>query len=175
VGAASAGLSDSLLVAVRQRPTFSVGRTDRQTQGVLVSKHALLYNGDNKPDDELFCKTAWLAWGKLVGCLGGICSQRSMVKPMSIQFQWDAQKAARNQRKHRISFAEAATVFRDPLASVFDDKDHSEEEYREIIIGHSIRHQLLVVSFTERGDVIRIISARKANREEREDYESAKR
>ena len=57
----------------------------------------------------------------------------------------------------------------------FDDEDHSEEEYREIIIGHSIRHRLLVVSFTERGDVIRIISARKADREEREDYENAKR
>jgi uncharacterized DUF497 family protein len=98
-----------------------------------------------------------------------------MVKRMDIQFQWDARKAARNVRKHRVTFAEAATVFRDPLAFIFDDEDHSEEEYREIIIGRSIRQQLVVVSFTERGDVIRIISARKANREERGDYESAKR
>jgi len=94
---------------------------------------------------------------------------------MSIQFQWNAQKAARNVRKHHVTFAEAAMVFRDPLAFIFDDEEHSEEEYREIIIGHSIRHQLLVVSFTERGDVIRIISARRADREEREGYENAKR
>jgi len=98
-----------------------------------------------------------------------------MVKRMNIQFQWDAQKAARNEKKHRVTFAEAVTVFRDPLAFIFDDEEHSEEEYREIIIGHSIQHRLLIVSFTERGDVIRIISARKADREEREDYESAKR
>lgn len=69
----------------------------------------------------------------------------------------------------------AATVLRDPLALIFNDKEHSEKEHREIIIGHSIRHRLLVVSFTERGDVIRIISARKADREEHEDYENAKR
>ncbi len=66
-------------------------------------------------------------------------------------------------------------VFRDPLAFIFDDEEHAEEEYREIIIGHSSRNRPLVVSFTERGDVIRIIGARKADREEREDYESAKR
>ena len=70
---------------------------------------------------------------------------------------------------------EAVTVFRDPPALIFDDEEHSEEEYREIIIGHSLRHGLLVVSFSERGDVIRIISARKANRKEREDYENARR
>ncbi len=98
-----------------------------------------------------------------------------MVKRMNIQFQWDTQKATKNARKQRVTFAEAATVFRDPLAFIFDDEDHSTEEYREIIIGHSIRHRLLIVSFTERGDVIRIIGARKADREEREDYESAKR
>lgn len=94
---------------------------------------------------------------------------------MNMQFQWDAQKADRNERKHRVTFAEAATVFRDPLAFVFDDQDHSEEECREIIIGHSTRHRLLVISFTERGDVIRIISARRADREECEDYENTKR
>jgi hypothetical protein len=70
---------------------------------------------------------------------------------------------------------EAATVFQDPLAFIFDDEDHSVEEHREIIIGHSKRDRLLVVAFTERDDVIRIISARKANRKEREDYENARR
>jgi len=94
---------------------------------------------------------------------------------MSLRFQWNAQKAVRNERKHRVTFAEAATVFRDPLAEIFDDEEHSEEEYREIIIGRSDRHRLIVVSFTESGDVIRIISARKADREECEDYENANR
>lgn len=73
---------------------------------------------------------------------------------MSVQFQWDAQKAAQNEKKHRITFAEATTVFRDPLALIFDDEEHSTEEYREIIIGHSSRNRLLIVSFTERNEAI---------------------
>jgi len=94
---------------------------------------------------------------------------------MSVQFQWDPQKAANNAQKHRVTFSEAATVFQDPLAFIFDDEGHSAEEHREIIIGHSNHHRVLVVSFTEREDVIRIVSARRADREEREDYEKAKR
>jgi hypothetical protein len=70
---------------------------------------------------------------------------------------------------------EAATVFHDPLAFIFDDEEHSVEEYREIILGHSRRERLLVVVFTERDDAIRIISARKANPREREGYENARR
>jgi len=66
-------------------------------------------------------------------------------------------------------------VFQDPLAFVFDDKEHSIEERREIIVGHSKRDRLLVVAFTERDDVIRVISARRADREEREGYENTKR
>ena len=94
---------------------------------------------------------------------------------MSIRFQWDPQKAASNVTKHGVPFVEAATVFQDPLAFIFDDEEHSIEEYREIIIGHSKRERILVVSFTERDDVIRIISARKADRKEREGYENARR
>jgi len=94
---------------------------------------------------------------------------------MSVQFQWDPQKAANNAQKHRVTFSEAATVFQDPLAFIFDDEGHSAEELRESIIGHSNHHRVLVVSFTEREDVIRIVSARRADREEREDYEKAKR
>jgi uncharacterized DUF497 family protein len=70
-----------------------------------------------------------------------------------------------------VSFEEAATVFANPLAAIFPDPDHSEQEHREIIVGHSDRHRLLVVSFTERGETIRIISARKATKRERKDYE----
>ena len=91
---------------------------------------------------------------------------------MSVQFEWDWNKAALNLRKHRVSFDEASTAFNDPLACIFDDEDHSAEEVREIIIGHSIKGRLLIVSFTERAkDVIRIVSARPVTPREREDYE----
>ncbi|MBM4084515.1 MAG: BrnT family toxin [Planctomycetes bacterium] len=91
---------------------------------------------------------------------------------MGVTFEWDPNKAALNLRKHGVSFDEASTVFDDPLARIFDDEDHSAAEAREIIIGHSIADRLLIVSFTERSeDVIRIISARRASRRERRDYE----
>ena len=75
-------------------------------------------------------------------------------------------------RQHRVSFAEAVSVFSDPLARIFPDEEHSAEELREIIIGHSPAKRLLLVSFmeSEMGRV-RIISARRATREEQYDYE----
>lgn len=95
---------------------------------------------------------------------------------MSLRFEWDSKKAASNVAKHGVTFDEATTVFGDPLAVIFDDEDHSQNERREIIIGHSILGQLLLVSFTERDKmVVRIISARKANRRERKDYEESTR
>ena len=90
---------------------------------------------------------------------------------MSLEFEWDSRKAAANRRKHGVTFEEAATVFGDPLALVFSDEDHSIGEQREIMIGHSDRHQLLLVAFTERGGKIRIISARQVTNRERRDYE----
>lgn len=66
-------------------------------------------------------------------------------------------------------------MFQDPLAFIFDDEEHSVEEHREIIIGHSKQGRLLMAAFIERDDVIRMISARRADREERKDYENAKR
>ena len=90
---------------------------------------------------------------------------------MNLCFELDVNKATANTAKHGVSFEEAATVFRDPIAAIFDDEDHSDEESREIIIGHSDRNRLLLVCFTERDDAIRIISARKATRRERRDYE----
>lgn len=90
-----------------------------------------------------------------------------------MQFEWDPEKAASNLKKHGVSFKEAESAFGDPLASVFLDEDHSIEEKREIIIGYSERQRLLVISFTERaGDVIRIISARRADPEERRTHEN---
>ena len=90
---------------------------------------------------------------------------------MSLKFEWDPKKAASNLSKHGVSFEEALTVFGDPLARIFDDEDHSIEEQREIIIGHSVKERLLVVCFTSQGESVRILSARKATRKERKDYE----
>jgi uncharacterized DUF497 family protein len=90
---------------------------------------------------------------------------------MTLEFEWHQDKAALNKKKHGVTFEEAATVFGDPLAAIFDDVIHSEEEQREIIIGHSVKSRLLLVSFTERGKAIRIISARRATKQERRDYE----
>jgi len=88
-----------------------------------------------------------------------------------MKFEWDNQKAERNKIKHGVSFEEAETVFSDPLAVIFDDEWHSTSETREIIIGLTTDKRLLLVSFTERLDHIRLISAREATRKERQDYE----
>jgi len=90
---------------------------------------------------------------------------------MSLVFEWDREKARRNRAKHAVSFDEALTVFADPLGRIFSDPAHSVEESREIIVGHSRRRRLLVVSFAERGDSVRIISARRATKNERHDYQ----
>lgn len=92
---------------------------------------------------------------------------------MDLQFEWDLKKAEENLRDHGVSFEEALTVFRDPLARIIDDPDHSADERREIIIGHSDKPRLLLVSFTERSPKIRIISARSATKRERRDYEQS--
>ena len=90
---------------------------------------------------------------------------------MALQFAWDARKAAANLRKHGVSFAEAATAFGDPLSITIPDPDHSEDEARFLLIGRSARQHLVVVAHVERGDIIRIISARPATRRERTEYE----
>jgi uncharacterized DUF497 family protein len=88
-----------------------------------------------------------------------------------MEFEWDRQKAAKNLRKHKVTFNEAATVFDDPLSVTVTDPDHSAEEDRFIIVGQSYRRCLLIVSFAERGDRIRIISARELTPAERRAYE----
>jgi uncharacterized DUF497 family protein len=88
-----------------------------------------------------------------------------------MEFEWDESKAAASLKKHGVSFDEAETVFDNVLAVIFDDEAHSEGERREIMIGHFRSNRLLLISFTERSNVIRIISARLATRREREDYE----
>jgi uncharacterized DUF497 family protein len=88
-----------------------------------------------------------------------------------MEFEWDRGKAAVNRRKHRVGFEEAVTVFADPLARIFDDPDHSMAEHREIIVGRSSRQRLLIVCFTERGSTVRIITARRASKQEQKSYE----
>ena len=90
---------------------------------------------------------------------------------MSLRFVWDEAKSAANLSKHRISFEEALTVFADPLARVFDDEEHSANEPREIIIGHTVSNRLVLVCFTQRGQTLRLFSARRATRREPQDYE----
>jgi uncharacterized DUF497 family protein len=88
-----------------------------------------------------------------------------------MQFEWNKNKAVKNLSKHRVSFEEAKTVFDDPLYVDFYDPEHSESEERYLIVGESDRGRLLIVSYTERGDVIRLISAREVTQNEREAYE----
>lgn len=89
-----------------------------------------------------------------------------------MKFEWDLRKAEKNFLKHGVSFDEASTVFGDPLAATVDDLEHSQSENRYITIGNSIKNRLLVVIHTDRGDRIRIISARQASARERKQYES---
>jgi hypothetical protein len=88
-----------------------------------------------------------------------------------MQFDWDENKAEHNLSKHGVSFEEAKTVFDDLLYVDFYDPDHSEDEERYLIVGQSSRGRLLIVSYTERGDSTRLISAREVTRTEREAYE----
>ena len=90
-----------------------------------------------------------------------------------MRFEWDAGKASSNLRRHSVSFPDAITIFADPLARIHADPDHSTGESREIIIGRTANGQLLLVSFVEREDSVRLISARRATRRERHEYEEA--
>ena len=90
---------------------------------------------------------------------------------MPLNFEWDGRKAKANVAKHGVSFEEAATVFADPLSLTIPDPDHSQVEERFIILGKSHTGKLLVVVHTERGDNLRIISARRASRRERKNHE----
>jgi len=91
-----------------------------------------------------------------------------------LKFARDPAKAATNLRKHGISFAEAETAFGDPLSICIPDPDHSVDEERFILMGLTEQGTLVLVSFTEAEDTIRIINARRANRAERRDYEQGK-
>ena len=88
-----------------------------------------------------------------------------------MEFEWDPKKAAANLTKHGVSFQEATTVFDNLLSVTVPDPDHSFEEHRLIIVGESHRGRVLIVSHVERGERIRIVSARELTRAERDVYE----
>jgi hypothetical protein len=90
---------------------------------------------------------------------------------MGYIFEWDVKKAEANWKKHGVGFDEASTVFGDPLALLMPDPDHSVEEFRHVLLGMSNRQRLLVVAFAERSPRTRLISARRATRQERRKYE----
>ncbi len=94
-----------------------------------------------------------------------------MASETDLDFEWDEDKAAVNLKKHKISFEEAKTVFADPFAITIDDPKHSLEEYRFIDTGMSADGKVLVVSYTEREQKIRLISCRKATKTEHKIYE----
>ena len=92
---------------------------------------------------------------------------------MGLKFEWDAKKARLNLAKHGVSFEEAATAFGDDRSVTIPDPLHSLTEERFVTIGASDKGKILVVVATERGDILRLISARPAGRRERKQYEEA--
>ena len=92
----------------------------------------------------------------------------------TLTFEWNEAKNAANLRKHHVSFEEARTVFSDEYARLIHDPDHSDEEDRFILLGMSANLRVLIVSHTYRDDTIRIISAQKADKSEREQYQDLK-
>ncbi len=91
--------------------------------------------------------------------------------PGPLAFEWNPRKAALNLAKHKVSFEEAVTAFGDPLGQIIDDPRHSADEERFVLLGRSDRRRLLVVMFTEHGEAIRLISARRATPRERRRHE----
>jgi hypothetical protein len=91
---------------------------------------------------------------------------------MSLDLEWDPEKAASNAAKHGVTFLEAATVLADPLSAIFPDPDHSGEEERLLLFGQSQTGRFLTVSLTERDAAVRIISAREMTSRERREYEN---
>lgn len=90
---------------------------------------------------------------------------------IKLTFEWDEKKARANLAKHRISFENAATVFGDPNAITIYDDSHSTNEHRYATMGYTIQGSLIVVTHTDRGNRIRIISARKTTAREKRNYE----
>lgn len=94
-----------------------------------------------------------------------------MASEINLDFDWDEDKAIANLKKHKISFEEAKTVFADPFSITVNDPKHSLDEHRFVDIGSAAKGKVLVVSYTQRGEKIRLISCRKSTKAERKIYE----
>ena len=92
-----------------------------------------------------------------------------------LEFEWEGDKAQRTIKRHDVTFEEAAGAFDDEFAYIFEDETHSLDEPRELLIGYSKRNRLLLIVFTQRGSLVRLISARRVDGKERKLYEQAKR
>ena len=92
---------------------------------------------------------------------------------MGLKFEWDRRKSVLNIKKHGVSFEDAATAFGDPLSVTIHDPKHSDDEDRFLLLGETQDKKLVVVAHTDRKDTIRLINARPATRQEREDYEKS--
>ena len=92
---------------------------------------------------------------------------------MGLKFEWDRRKAVLNIKKHGVSFEDAATAFGDPFSVTIHDPKHSDDEDRFLLLGETQDKKLVVVAHTDRKDTIRLINARPATRQEREDYEKS--
>jgi len=92
---------------------------------------------------------------------------------MGLKFEWDRRKAVLNIKKHGVSFEDAATAFGDPLSVTIHDPKHSDDEDRFLLLGETKDKKFVVVAHTDRKDTIRLINARPATRQEREDYEKS--
>jgi uncharacterized protein len=126
------------------------------------------------PEFWHYLENAWLHSG--LGKQSRESQNVSQMKRGEVTFyvEWDERKNRLNQKKHHVSFEEASTVFLDPFELTVDDPAHAVSEYRFISIGQSFRRRLLVVSYKEFGDRIRIITARRPTRNERRDYEETR-
>jgi len=92
---------------------------------------------------------------------------------MGLKFEWDRRKSVLNIKKHGVSFEDAATAFGDPLSVTIHDPKHSDDEDRFLLLGETKDKKFVVVAHTDRKDTIRLINARPATRQEREDYEKS--
>jgi len=112
-------------------------------------------------------------------CSGGaeisdaLATSNAILKNMALTFEWDPKKAVSNLAKHGVSFEEATGVFADANALTIPDPLHSGAEHRQITMGRTLNSKILVVVHTERGDNLRIISARRANPREKKTYAAA--
>ena len=95
----------------------------------------------------------------------------TFIEEREVEYEWDPEKDRKNQANHGVSFMEACTVFLDPLAATVDDPRHSLDEFRYLTTGYTLANRLVVVAHTDRGERIRIITAREATPRERRNYE----